>query len=53
VPAKEHELASEAKPTPLTLIVRPGFAMAGEKLMYGRTRNVAVPLSEPHVTVIV
>lgn len=47
--------ASEAKPTPLTTILRPPRVLAagGLKLMDGLTRKVCVPLSEPHVTVIV
>ena len=52
-----HDAASEAKPTPVTTIFRLADPTGGVKLMDGRTRNGAVPLSEPpgmgHVTVIV
>lgn len=45
--------ASEAKPTPLTTIDWPSVLTDGEIAINGFTVKVDVPLSTPHVTVIV
>jgi hypothetical protein len=46
-------LASEANPTPLTVITLPVTVMDGESVTKGSTVKEVVPISAPQVTVIV
>jgi len=49
----QEPVASDANPTPLTVITLPVTVMGGERVTRGRRVKLVVPLSVPQVTVIV